>query len=175
MHNPTYRRYESLFPPAERSFLGVLEQAVGNQYKIFGKVRLADIVLPRHGLSRSDRQKAFNRISSKHLDFVLCRQEDLSIVCALELNHKSHQQIKRQNRDQFLKQTCNTAHVPLLMFSAKRGYAVSELKSQITKAVRLCPKCSAPMVLRTASKGIHAGETFWGCTDYPKCKGIVSE
>lgn len=175
-HSPiAYRRCKSLFSPAERSFLGVLEQAVGNQYKVFGKVRLADIVLPRHGLARSQWQKAFNRISSKHLDFVLCKQDDLSIVCALELNDKSHQQIKRQNRDRFLKQACDTAHVPLLMLSAKRGYAVSELKSQITKAVRLCPKCSAPMVLRTASKGIHAGETFWGCANYPRCKGMVSD
>jgi len=109
-----YRRCGSLFSPAERSFLGVLEQAVGNQYKVFGKVRLADILQPRYGLARSQWRKAFNRISSKHLDFVLCKRDDLSIVCALELNDKSHQQIERQNRDQFLKQACDTAHVPLL-------------------------------------------------------------
>ncbi len=35
----------------------------------------------------------------------------------------------------------------------------------------LCPKCGAPMRQRTIKKGIHQGETFWGCTDYPKCDG----
>lgn len=34
-----------------------------------------------------------------------------------------------------------------------------------------CPKCGAPMQQRTIKKGIHQGETFWGCTDYPKCDG----
>ena len=35
----------------------------------------------------------------------------------------------------------------------------------------LCPKCGAPMRQRTIKKGTHQGETFWGCTDYPKCDG----
>ena len=35
----------------------------------------------------------------------------------------------------------------------------------------LCPKCGAPMRQRTIKKGSHQGETFWGCTDYPKCDG----
>ena len=35
-----------------------------------------------------------------------------------------------------------------------------------------CPKCGAPMRQRTIKKGIHQGEQFWGCTDYPKCDGV---
>ena len=35
----------------------------------------------------------------------------------------------------------------------------------------LCPKCGAPMRQRIIKKGSHQGETFWGCTDYPKCDG----
>jgi len=37
-----------------------------------------------------------------------------------------------------------------------------------------CPKCGSPMVLRTATKGVNAGNQFWGCSKYPACKGIVS-
>ena len=29
------------------------------------------------------------------------------------------------------------------------------------------------MMLRTARKGRNAGGQFWGCSDYPNCKGIV--
>jgi restriction system protein len=35
---------------------------------------------------------------------------------------------------------------------------------------KLCPKCERQMVLRTASKGPGAGEQFWGCSGYPKCR-----
>ncbi|MDD6900335.1 MAG: topoisomerase DNA-binding C4 zinc finger domain-containing protein [bacterium] len=34
-----------------------------------------------------------------------------------------------------------------------------------------CPKCGAPMRLRVIKKGVRQGETFWGCTGYPKCDG----
>lgn len=34
-----------------------------------------------------------------------------------------------------------------------------------------CPKCGALMALRTAKTGKNAGQQFWGCTQYPDCKG----
>lgn len=35
---------------------------------------------------------------------------------------------------------------------------------------KFCPKCEAEMVLRTATKGLGAGNKFWGCSTYPKCR-----
>ena len=37
-----------------------------------------------------------------------------------------------------------------------------------------CPRCDADMVRRTARQGANAGNKFWGCSTYPKCKGIVN-
>lgn len=34
-----------------------------------------------------------------------------------------------------------------------------------------CPVCASPMVIRKAKKGANAGNEFWGCTNYPQCKG----
>jgi restriction system protein len=36
-----------------------------------------------------------------------------------------------------------------------------------------CPGCGSAMVIRTAKKGANAGNRFWGCSNYPQCKGIV--
>ena len=33
----------------------------------------------------------------------------------------------------------------------------------------LCPKCGSPMVLRTAKS---SGNSFWGCSAFPQCRGI---
>lgn len=35
----------------------------------------------------------------------------------------------------------------------------------------VCPDCDGPMTLRTARRGRNAGGLFWGCDDYPRCKG----
>ena len=36
----------------------------------------------------------------------------------------------------------------------------------------ICPKCGSKLVLRTARKGENAGNQFYGCSSYPKCKYI---
>ena len=99
-----YQKQDRLFTPAERSFLGVMEQALGDQHRVFGKVRLADVIEVKSGVSRSVRQSAFNRIQAKHLDYVVCDPDDLSIQFAVELDDSSHSQTKRKNRDAFVDQ-----------------------------------------------------------------------
>lgn len=37
-----------------------------------------------------------------------------------------------------------------------------------------CPRCGAPMTLRTAKKGANAGNQFYGCSNFPKCRYIQS-
>ena len=36
-----------------------------------------------------------------------------------------------------------------------------------------CPRCGSPMVVRTAGRGQHEGQKFWGCTTYPACRGVI--
>ena len=33
-----------------------------------------------------------------------------------------------------------------------------------------CPNCGGQLVIRTATKGTWAGQQFWGCSNYPKCR-----
>ncbi|MGK2951929.1 MAG: restriction endonuclease [Thiobacillus sp.] len=35
-----------------------------------------------------------------------------------------------------------------------------------------CPVCQSAMVRRTAKRGANSGNEFWGCSQYPGCKGI---
>ncbi len=39
-------------------------------------------------------------------------------------------------------------------------------------AERKCPKCGSSMVVRTAKRGAGAGNQFWGCSAYPKCRVV---
>lgn len=39
---------------------------------------------------------------------------------------------------------------------------------------RICPRCGAPMILRTAKKGDNAGKQFYGCSAFPKCRCILN-
>ena len=37
----------------------------------------------------------------------------------------------------------------------------------------ICPKCGSVMVKRTAKQGANTGKAFWGCTNFPQCRGIT--
>ena len=194
--NYPYRKLDALFTPAERSFFGVLLQTVGNDAHVFGKVRVADILGTKKGMDASSRRKAFNKISSKHFDFILCSKKDLSILCAIELNDKSHNSKKRQDRDKFLEGACEAASTPLIQIKAKASYNPKDIRRDIEKYLpipqstmaidsftkdksvnpkqsdnkKICQKCSSVMVKKTAKKGKNIGGKFWACISYPKCK-----
>jgi len=192
-----YRKLDVLFTPAERSFLGVLNQAVGKNAQIFGKVRVADVIAPKKGMPRSDWQKAFNKISGKHFDYLLCNTSDLSVLCAVELNDSSHNSKKRKDRDAFLECACQSANVPLVQISARSTYNINEIQQSLSDYLpgsmsrnttqnpleeiiehqpsndeKVCPKCSSKMVKKIARKGKNAGNEFWACSAFPKCRHI---
>ncbi len=37
-----------------------------------------------------------------------------------------------------------------------------------------CPRCSKAMVRRVARQGARSGQAFWGCSDYPGCRGTLA-
>ncbi|WP_415904901.1 restriction endonuclease [Neptuniibacter sp. QD48_55] len=36
-----------------------------------------------------------------------------------------------------------------------------------------CPKCGSDMVKRVAKRGQNAGNEFWGCSRFPKCRSVM--
>lgn len=207
-----YKKNPVLFSPAERSFLGVLEQAVGDQYRVFGKVRVADVANVKSMSDCRTWQRAFNKISAKHFDFVICASDNLEIVAAVELDDKSHGKRQRQDRDKFLAGLCEAISLPLVRVPAQRAYSLADLQVLVGAALAqgkagsdapleptydpeveplpgvsaehhgrrdaadvafpACPKCAAPMVRRHVKAGDNAGREFWGCSAFPKCRGI---
>jgi len=134
-----YQPAKPLFSAAERSFLGVLDQAVGPEHRVFGKVRVADVAAVKPGLGNSARQGALNRIAAKHFDFLVCRCGDLSVVCAVELNDKSHSSQRAQARDELLANVCRVINLPLLTVPAKAGYSPQDVRAQFLAAVEPAP------------------------------------
>jgi hypothetical protein len=126
-----YESQKVLLSPAERSFLGVLQGALGSELVVAPKVRLADVIRVSKGLSRSANQHAFNRIVSKHVDFVLCRKSDFSIAAVLELDDQSHQRQSRAARDGFVDSALAAAGIPILHVKAQAHYEPSALSTQL--------------------------------------------
>ncbi|WP_256958827.1 topoisomerase DNA-binding C4 zinc finger domain-containing protein [Psychrobacter sp. JB385] len=37
-----------------------------------------------------------------------------------------------------------------------------------------CPKCRGEMIKRVAKTGARQGQSFYGCTQFPRCRGVVN-
>lgn len=48
-----------------------------------------------------------------------------------------------------------------------------EKTATTTTTAPVCPQCGAPMVARIAQRGPKAGESFYGCSNYPRCRAIL--
>lgn len=102
---------------------------------ILAKVRLADLVEVKKGLNNSQYSKAFNKIKAKHIDFVLARPKNLAILCAIELDDKSHEDINRQQRDFFLDKVCETIKLPII-----RCIDINGIEDEICEKLKMYKK-----------------------------------
>jgi hypothetical protein len=130
-----YYLKRSLFSASERSFLSALESVCPDGITLTCKVRLADIFGVKKGLDRGGRQRAFNRISSKHVDFLLVQRSDGRPILGIELDDSSHEQEDRKIRDVFVDRVFSSAGLPILHVPVKSAYEPKDLRRRIDEAL----------------------------------------
>ncbi len=187
-----YRVRDDFLSPAEQNFYLVLKSAVSDWALICPKVALGDLFYAKSNDSSQYRTYT-NKIDRKHVDFLLCDPKTVKPLAGIELDDKSHQRNDRQARDEFVEQVFAAAKLPLVRMPVRSAYSVAELNSLLRQQIGAisvaspnfpvaaekpgafphCPKCGSEMVLRTAKSGSNQGEQFWGCSNYPRCRGIL--
>lgn len=55
-----------------------------------------------------------------------------------------------------------------------RAHVDNLKKRSDVSAERKCPRCGNALVVRTRKAGANAGEQFWGCSGFPKCRAVQS-
>ena len=110
---PSYDAQPALVSRAELAAFNTLRDAIGTSAHICPKVRIADVLkVRRTGNARAD-LIAFNRIAQKHVDFVLTDAAGV-ILCAIEVDDRSHDRADRRRRDGFVDAAFGGANVPLI-------------------------------------------------------------
>ena len=121
--------------PEERLLFRVLRDAVGANATILMKVRLADIVVPARGQPKRASWRAFGKIKTRHVDFVVCDPKGLKPFVVIELNDQSRDQELLGERGEFLREVFNQCGIPLLFLPLQSKYSVSELRRLMARRV----------------------------------------
>lgn len=94
-------------------------------YTVFAKVRLLDLVEPKSGNPRY--KSYFNKIRSKHVDFVLCDKKLVAKII-IELDDSSHDTEDRKERDTFVDEVLKSTGYKIIHTRA----ITEEIKEQIS-------------------------------------------
>lgn len=126
----TKKRY--LFSVAELKFFELLKEIIGDNYYIFPKVRICDIIEPKNKGDYSN----FNRIKSKHVDFLLCTKNLITSKIIIELDDKSHNAPSRQDRDKFVDEIFANAEIPIVHIKVQYAYNKEDVTQKLQEAYR---------------------------------------
>lgn len=72
-------------------------------FAVLAKIRFADLVEVSAEADKKEYMKYFGKIKSKHIDFILCKKDNLYPELLIELNDSSHNKEDRIKRDKFVK------------------------------------------------------------------------
>ena len=120
---------------SEKVFFDALIQTISRDLYICPKVRVADLI--EVGLPKTDKHfwVSFNKISRKHVDFVLCNRQDFTPRLVIELDGGSHNTRTRSERDIFVNDALVQAGVAILHVPAQNFYDQKQLFTQIQNSL----------------------------------------
>lgn len=95
---PPYRP-RRILTENEIHFAGVLRQAVP-EYQVLPQVSFGAFLTVKSGLGPSSALTAFNKISSKRADWVICDNR-YEVLCIVELDDRTHDPDKDAKRDSY--------------------------------------------------------------------------
>ncbi|BBM67909.1 hypothetical protein VA249_45550 (plasmid) [Vibrio alfacsensis] len=158
---------------AEQNFYNQLVRKLPSEVTVCCKVRLADLCYPTNRKNIS----AFNQISRKHIDFVLIEQVSSKVICAIELDDRSHNSKSAQHRDSVKNYALKSAGINLIRVKASKSYRkpidaiVESLEVNMCKKTEKlnehnqnCPVCSSTEYELIEMKGWNKGKSYNLCS-----------
>tara|TARA_R110000737_G_scaffold89824_5_gene122309 strand:- start:4416 stop:5075 length:660 start_codon:yes stop_codon:yes gene_type:complete len=129
-----FDRKTALFTPAEKNFQNLVEQAMGGKYRIINRVKLADIVSIRNGVSNRASQTAANNANSKYLDFVICERDTMKLLGVIDLVDTQGKGYKVK-KDWFVSGALEAASIPHIRIKVKPNYTIDEIRACINSRI----------------------------------------
>lgn len=123
-----FRRKPQLFTQVEHTFLQLIEQAIGGEFRIVCRVRLSDLVSVRQQAKKKQASLALSRAASKQLDFVLCERDTMRPILAIDLVHNQGKEGYKTQPDWFVSGALDAAGVPHARIKVKSGYSVNDIR-----------------------------------------------
>ncbi|MBB1074218.1 DUF2726 domain-containing protein [Rhodoferax sp. 4810] len=128
------RRLPFLRPVAQRC-LAVLSTVIGNEYRVFSKVALTALMITDERQPHYRTARSYLHHSGLWADFVICGVADGHPLCVILLVPTAPLTRAQQRQLEFLRHSCESAHLPVVMIQEQAQYELDTLRNQISEAI----------------------------------------
>ena len=132
-HLPIQRR-SRLLSPAEKNFFECLVDSLGDEFFIFPKVAILDVVEASPMATKGSSQSIHDQLKARCFDFILCKKQDLSIFGVVELENFDANKSNKDKaiRDKLIAEVCKSAHLRLFYFDVRQDYHGVDIRRLVT-------------------------------------------
>lgn len=125
-----------LLSAGETRFFDALMQCLPANTYACPKVRIADIVEVNLPENDENYWKMLNKITRKHVDFLICKRSDFTPLLIIELDGGSHKDKSRSERDIFVDSVFKDAGIPTLHVPVTSFYDYKNLSALINSEIK---------------------------------------
>jgi ssDNA-binding Zn-finger/Zn-ribbon topoisomerase 1 len=131
------QRKTRMLSVSERKLFGSLVDALSDKYFIFAKVTLRDFIELSPAAKWLNLIQIRRELDTYCVDFILCKQADMSIFAVVELEHAERSvaakiSAKRMRRDKAIRRACDSANLKLFHFDVRPDYTDLDVCRLIT-------------------------------------------
>ncbi len=109
-----YLKKKMIMTRVENEFYLKLKNIIGSEYSAIPQAHLSTFL--DHKVYKQNWKGAFRKINGKSIDFLVCKNNGMEPICAIELDDYTHSQPDRVTRDEFVNASLEKAGIPLVRF-----------------------------------------------------------
>lgn len=143
---------------------------------ILAKIRVGDLV--RWDKEVNNNIEKLYKITSRHVDFVVCRLDNLKVLCVVELHdfYHSKEDVSEADRDKYW--IFNEVGLPFVTIKTPiANISKNDLKdienTIYSEFAPCCPSCGSKMILQSSFKQSNYGHRFYSCLNKIEVCGMT--
>lgn len=129
-----YQLKDSVLTEREKEAYSIIKEYCNNhELEVLAKIRLADFITTKCENKSKDFYTWFNKISAKHIDFLIVQKETFRPQLAIEIDDTTHNRKDRQQRDEFINKVYSKVGLPIYhCWSLKKEEIIAEMEKSLT-------------------------------------------
>lgn len=133
-----YQLKDSVLTEKEKEAYKIIKEYCNNhELEVLIKIRLADFITTKRENKSKDFYTWFNKISAKHIDFLIVQKETFRPLMAIEVDDTTHNRKDRQQRDEFINKVYSKVGLPIYhCWNLQKETMITEIENTLKSIIQ---------------------------------------